>query len=131
MSFTTMSQLPYVGHHTHEFISKLVSLLPHYILEVGKDFTKIPATISSFLSNLGSESSTIDADTLSSYKKEDRPLVSVIIPVYNGEYFIKEAIENVLSQKYPTLEIIIINDGSTDSTDQIIKQLPIDIRYFT
>jgi hypothetical protein len=131
MSFTTMSQLPYVGHHTHEFISKLASSLPHYILEVGKDFTKIPVAISGFLSNFGSESSTIDADPWSSCKKEERPLVSVIIPVYNGEKFIKEAIENVFSQKYPSLEIIVINDGSTDSSDQIIKQLPVDIRYFS
>ena len=131
MSFTTMSQLPYVGHHTHEFISKLASSLPHYILEVGKDFTKIPVAISGFLSNFGSESSTIDADPWSSCKKEERPLVSVIIPVYNGENFIREAVENVLSQKYPSLEIIVINDGSTDSSDQIIKQLPVDIRYFS
>ena len=58
-------------------------------------------------------------------------MVSVIIPVYNGENFIREAVENVLSQKYPALEIIIINDGSTDGTEAIIKQLPVDIRYFT
>ena len=64
-------------------------------------------------------------------KREERPLVSVIIPVYNGEDFIREAVENVLSQKYPALEIIIINDGSTDGTEAIIKQLPVDIRYFT
>lgn len=130
LSFTTMSQLPYVGHHTHEFISKLASSLPHYILEVGKDFTKIPAAISLLLSNPGAESSSRDADPWISCKKEERPLVSVIIPVYNGEHFIKEAIENVLSQKYPSLEIIVVNDGSTDSTDEIIKQLPVDMRYF-
>ena len=131
MSFTTMSQLPYVGHHTHNYISNLASSLPHYILEAGKDFTKIPVAISNFLSGLDDLPSINKIDPWSSYQKEERPLVSVIIPVFNGERFIKEAIENVLSQKYPALEIIIINDGSTDGTDEIINQLSVDIRYFT
>ncbi len=131
MSFTTMSQLPYVGHHTHNYISQLASALPHYILEVGKDFTKIPVSISDFLSDLGAAPPIQNIEPWSSFQKEERPLVSVIIPVFNGEDFIREAIENVLSQKYPALEIIIINDGSTDGTEAIIKQLPVDIRYFT
>lgn len=131
MSFTTMSQLPYVGRHTHEFISKLASSLPHYILEVGKDFTRIPAAISEFLSDSDNFSVVKDTEPWSLCRKDERPLVSVIIPVFNGENFIKEAVENVLSQKYPALEIIIINDGSTDGTEAIVKQLPIDVRYFT
>jgi hypothetical protein len=131
MSFTTMSQLPYVGHHTHEYISRLASSLPHYILEVGKDFTKIPVAISDFLSDLVVAPPPQYIEPWSSFRKEERPLVSVIIPVYNGENFIREAVENVLSQKYPALEIIIINDGSTDGTEARIKQLPVDIRYFT
>jgi hypothetical protein len=131
MSFTTMSQLPYVGHHTHNYISQLASSLPHYILEIGKDFTRIPAAISDFLSDSDNFSVVKDTEPWSLCRKDERPLVSVIIPVFNGENFIREAIENVLSQKYPALEIIIINDGSTDGTETIIKQLPIDIRYFT
>jgi len=131
MSFTTMSQLPYVGHHTHEYIGRLASSLPHYILEVGKDFTRIPVAISDLLSDLVVAQPPQDIEPWSSFRKEERPLVSVIIPVYNGENFIKEAVENVLSQKYPALEIIIINDGSTDGTEAIINKLPVDIRYFT
>lgn len=46
--------------------------------------------------------------------------VSVIIPVYNGEKFIKGAIESVLYQTYKNIEIIIINDASTDNTENII-----------
>ena len=131
MSFTTMSQLPYVGYHTHDYISKLASSLPHYILEIGKDFKRIPVAISDFLSGPDNFPTVKNTEPWSSLGKDERPLVSVIIPVFNGEHFIREAVENVLSQNYPALEIIIINDGSTDGTEAIIKQLPVDVRYFT
>lgn len=48
------------------------------------------------------------------------PLVSVIMPVYNGARFIGTAIESVLAQSYGNLELIIIDDGSTDGTREVI-----------
>jgi len=51
------------------------------------------------------------------------PLVSVIIPAYNAELHIKRAIESVIKQTYKNIEIIIIDDGSTDRTADIIKSL--------
>lgn len=50
-------------------------------------------------------------------------LVSVIIPCYNQGGFLTETIASVLGSDYPSLEIIIINDGSSDNTDQIGKYL--------
>jgi len=49
-----------------------------------------------------------------------QPMISVIMPVYNGEKYIKEAIESVLSQTYTDFEFIIINDGSNDCSENII-----------
>lgn len=48
------------------------------------------------------------------------PKISVILPVYNQEKFIKEAIESILNQSYSNFELIIINDGSTDNSEKII-----------
>ena len=47
--------------------------------------------------------------------------VSIILPVFNGEKFIKKAIESVLNQSLNDFELIVINDGSTDSTADIIN----------
>jgi glycosyltransferase involved in cell wall biosynthesis len=52
---------------------------------------------------------------------ETRPLVSVIMPVYNGADYIGHAIESVLTQDYSSFEIIVIDDGSTDNTADIVR----------
>ena len=49
------------------------------------------------------------------------PRVSVVMPVYNGAPFLKEAMESVLRQSYENFEFIIINDGSTDNSEQLIR----------
>ena len=49
-------------------------------------------------------------------------LVSIIMPAYNAEKYIAEAIESVLKQTYTNWELIIVNDCSTDATEQIIKK---------
>ncbi len=49
------------------------------------------------------------------------PVVSVIVPVYNGERFLREALESSLNQDYPPFEVIVVDDGSTDNTATIAK----------
>ena len=50
------------------------------------------------------------------------PLFSIIIPIYNGEKFIKECLTSVLKQKFSNYEIIIINDHSLDRSLEICKE---------
>lgn len=56
------------------------------------------------------------------------PLVSVVIPVFNGEAFLREAVQSVLDQKYSPVEIIIVDDGSTDGTGTLARVLE-TVRY--
>ena len=56
--------------------------------------------------------------------------ISVIIPVYNGANFLAQTVAHVLEQKYYPLEIIVIDDGSTDNTAEIAAQLNDQISYF-
>lgn len=51
------------------------------------------------------------------------PLVSVIMPVWNGERYLKEAADSILSQTFKEFEFIILDDGSTDSTPEILSTL--------
>ena len=50
--------------------------------------------------------------------------VSVVIPVYNGEKYIAECLDNMMRQTYKNLEIIVVDDGSTDGTPEIARRRP-------
>ncbi len=58
------------------------------------------------------------------------PLVTIIIPVYNGQDFLADAIDSALSQSYNNTEVIVVNDGSTDLTEMIARSYGDKIRYF-
>jgi len=57
--------------------------------------------------------------------------VSVIIPAYNSAKTIERTIASVFAQDYPNIEIVVINDGSTDDTERILKKYGSRIQYFT
>ncbi|MFQ6083718.1 MAG: glycosyltransferase family 2 protein [Candidatus Aminicenantia bacterium] len=58
------------------------------------------------------------------------PKVSVIIPTYNRAKFLQQAIESVLSQEYSDFELLVIDDGSTDNTEEVVQSFGARIRYF-
>ncbi len=63
--------------------------------------------------------------------KEFHPLVSIVMPVYNGSNYMREAIDSALAQTYNNIEIIVVNDGSVDNTEEIARSYGEKIRYFS
>jgi len=62
-----------------------------------------------------------------------KPLVSVLIPMYNAESYIRQTVESVLKQEYPELEVVLMNDGSKDGSEkavQEIQQKDSRVRYY-
>lgn len=50
-----------------------------------------------------------------------KPRISVVIPVYNGENYLKEAIDSALNQTYENVEVLVVDDGSVDGTREIMN----------
>jgi glycosyltransferase involved in cell wall biosynthesis len=59
------------------------------------------------------------------------PLVSVILPTYNRAWILREAIDSVLSQNYPNIELIVVDDGSTDRTAELLASYGDSIRVLS
>lgn len=53
--------------------------------------------------------------------ERNKRMISIIMPVYNSEKYVSEAIESVCNQSYENWELLIVNDGSTDHTQEIIE----------
>lgn len=52
--------------------------------------------------------------------KKENPLITVIVPVYNGQRYLNECVDSILQQDYSNIELILVNDGSTDNSGNII-----------
>jgi glycosyltransferase involved in cell wall biosynthesis len=66
-------------------------------------------------------------DSVPASKDSDHPLVSVVIACYNGERYLQETIKSALAQSHPEVEVIVVDDGSTDGSSEIAQSFP--VRY--
>ena len=62
-----------------------------------------------------------DGNVQVTYNQQIKPLISVIIPVYNSELYLKECLDSVINQTYKKIEIICVDDGSTDHSLDILN----------
>jgi len=103
-------------------------LLSNYLTNVGEDaqvlqlFREIDNLIANAVlgTNVVSPEVLDDRQGVYCRSSTSKPMVSIIMPVYNGADYIGQAIESVLSQAYPNFELVIIDDGSTDNTKEVI-----------
>ena len=66
---------------------------------------------------------------MASFPADSSPLVSCIVPVFNGERFIQEALDSILAQTHERLELLVVDDGSTDGTAAIVQRYGDQVKY--
>jgi GT2 family glycosyltransferase len=119
-TFTTLAQLPHAGAVARARIGRVLDEVPNGLLSLGREPSGIVDAIRRLIAEPRMPA---DGGDLS-----DLPSVTVVIPVLNGALFLAAAVESILTQKYPRLEIVVVDDGSDDDLAGAVAALPVDVR---
>jgi hypothetical protein len=112
---STLFQLRDRDEASFTAMAALLRKVPCYRLDLGTDLTQIAPAILQLLSR-------------GPAAPKPRPLVSVVVPVYNGARFLAAAIESALAQDYRPVEVIVVDDGSDDGSAAIARSFE-GVRY--
>jgi len=123
-AFTTLSHLPRAGRWSQTFHNSDVRGSAKLRTPAGPRPARYPTGDQGIS---GRRSGTAGA---SASRAGVTPLISVIIPVFNGVTFLAGAVRSILAQDYPSLDIIIIDDGSTEDIAGAVRTLPVEVRLF-
>jgi hypothetical protein len=119
--FSTVSQLPHAGAATYDFFERLIRACPGRRLVLGSEPLRSPEAVRELIR-------TAPTSPPAPPRPAAAALISAIVPVHNGAQFLNGAVASILEQDYPALEIIVVDDGSTDDIETALASLPVDVR---
>lgn len=134
----SQEQVHRIYHLLHESIQKesLNDSSNEYLFELSEGFAlpenKLAMKLIQILENGSEDEFVKTAIRWKQVEMDIHPKVSIVIPVYNGANYMREAIDSALNQTYSNIEVIVVNDGSRDdgATDKIARSYGSRIRYF-
>ena len=129
-SFTTLSQLPHAGQEVEDRIAAVIDSVHYGEVSLGTDPNSTVREIRDIAARSKPKPSHRNAKLFDKRLIRNRPLLSVIIPVHNGAHFLAEAVQSIVEQDYEPIEIIVVDDGSTDDLSTVVENLPVDVRFF-
>ncbi len=123
-AFPSIIQLPHSGNEVIRFLEDVTRRIPFGRLVLGHDRAQVPDALRRLLD--GPKAAIAEQGAVPEFATAQ--LVSVIVPAYNAEQHIADTIADILTQTHRPIEIIVVDDGSTDRTAQIVAGIEGPVR---